>query len=269
MLGGLIGAVVVVLLGHILSGGSLSGLFSPGALLLVLGGTVFATQVSVGFDRIRELPGNILLALRRESGNEYAFIDNVCRWRNILKESSATALEQEAKRQSDHLLRFGLQEIANGRLKPEELRDQMYTLVQREMAAAGTTSSLFETAGGYSPTMGIIATVLGLIDVLGNLTNPAKIGPAIASAFLGTLYGIAFANIFWLPISARLRSKAHERGRHEQLYVEGITMLAQEVQPTLIREHLTRLIDPKGGANGAAPAKPAPANDRRKSVARA
>lgn len=245
---GLVGAVGCVLAGHLLGGGSIAGLLDPTAAMIVIGGSLCATMVAMGWKRMVKIPANILLAMRQETINEYEFVEEVCKWFLDGKKGGPIKLEEHAKKQSDHLLRFALQQKANGR-KDEELRQELLSMIWSEQFEAKTASEVFEAAGGFAPTFGIIATVMGLIDVLGKLSsgNAAALGAAVGTAFLGTFYGISSANIFWLPLGRKLKTKAKDRNRQQMLFVEAISLVSKASGPKEIRERLYRIIDPKKG----------------------
>ncbi len=240
---GIVLAAASLVVAHMLGGGTIAGLVSPVGLIVIVGGTLGATTTAVGLDRIKEIPGNVLLAMRRESANQYTFIEDAARWFTILRKDGRLELEKEARRQGDNLLRYALQAVADGRPE-DEVVPTMLNMIRQEQFAAGIAAAVFEKAGGFAPTFGIMATVLGLIEVLGALANPSKLGPSIATAFLGTFYGIGSANVFWLPISARLSMKSQERAKQQLLYTEAIRLLWTATGPGEVRERLWRIADP-------------------------
>jgi len=123
-------------------------------------------------------------------------------------------------------------------MDPEEIKrilEEDIFLRQQELKKG---AAIFEIAGGYAPTMGIIGTVIGLVHVLSNISDTTKLAGAIAVAFLATLYGIATANIFWLPIASKLKSQAEEQALMDHLVLEGILAIVQGKNPRLIRREL-------------------------------
>ena len=102
---------------------------------------------------------------------------------------------------------------------------------------------MFEAAGGFAPTMGIIGTVMGLVHVLSNLADPAHLGPAIASAFIATLYGISSANLFWLPIGAKLKALNRGELNQKQITIEAILLVEKGVSPKIVEEKLKAFLD--------------------------
>ncbi|MEG3069828.1 MAG: MotA/TolQ/ExbB proton channel family protein [Candidatus Syntrophopropionicum ammoniitolerans] len=137
----------------------------------------------------------------------------------------------------------GIQLVVDG-IEPEMVRmimeTEMYTIREHNNTGIG----IFEAAGGFAPTMGIIGTVMGLVHVLGNLSNPETLGPAIALAFIATLYGIGSANILWLPIAAKLRNLSEKEDILRELMLEGLLSIQAGYNPIIVRERLTAFLRP-------------------------
>ncbi|NLK51627.1 MAG: motility protein A, partial [Syntrophomonadaceae bacterium] len=121
------------------------------------------------------------------------------------------------------------------------LETEMYAVSDRHKVGIG----MFESAGGYAPTMGIIGTVMGLVHVLGNLSDPGSLGPAIALAFIATLYGVGSANLIWLPIASKLKNKSGKETLIQELIIEGILSIQAGENPTIIREKLLSFLGPE------------------------
>ncbi|MBE3591206.1 MAG: MotA/TolQ/ExbB proton channel family protein, partial [Firmicutes bacterium] len=134
---------------------------------------------------------------------------------------------------------------------PEMVRNLLETeLLLTERRSHGA-AAVFETAGGYAPTMGIIGTVMGLVHVLGNLTDAEALGPAIAVAFLATFYGISTANVLWLPLAAKLKARGAEELAMREMAFEGILSIQQGDNPSLLREKLQVFLHPARTRAGA------------------
>jgi chemotaxis protein MotA len=128
---------------------------------------------------------------------------------------------------------------------PELVRQIMETEMYSIQERHHTGASIFETAGGYAPTMGILGTVMGLIHVLGNLEQPETLGPSIALAFIATLYGVGSANIIWLPIADKLKNQSKKEVMLRELMLEGVISIQAGYNPILVRERLTAFLKPK------------------------
>jgi chemotaxis protein MotA len=161
------------------------------------------------------------------------------------------ALEAQVKDIDDPFLKRGLQMGIDG-TDPEELR----TVLEGEIAAKKgedkVAAKFFTAMGGYSPTIGIIGTVVGLIHVLENLSTPESLGPLIASAFVATLWGVLSANLFWLPMGAKITRISDLQAAQMELLVEGITEIQAGTSPRAVRQKLTSLVPPSEVAREAA-----------------
>ena len=161
------------------------------------------------------------------------------------------ALEAQVKDIDDPFLKRGLQMGIDG-TDPEELR----TVLEGEIAAKKSedkvAAKFFVGMGGYAPTIGIIGTVVGLIHVLENLSSPELLGPLIASAFVATLWGVLSANIFWLPMGAKITRISELQAAQMELLVEGITEIQAGTSPRAVRQKLTALVPPSEVAREAA-----------------
>jgi chemotaxis protein MotA len=121
------------------------------------------------------------------------------------------------------------------------LETEMFAMGQRHRTGVG----IFETAGGFAPTMGIIGTVMGLVHVLGNLSDPGSLGPSIALAFIATLYGVGSANLVWIPIANKLKNKSGKEKMVKEMIMEGILSIQAGENPTIIREKLLSFLEPE------------------------
>jgi chemotaxis protein MotA len=153
------------------------------------------------------------------------------------------ALEDEISKVEDPFLRRGLSMAIDG-IDPEEVAEILGSEVDTKRASGKQAAKLFESMGGYAPTIGIIGTVLGLINVLGNLNEPTKLGGEIAGAFVATLWGVLSANIFWLPMASRLKRVNEIECDQMELAIEGILAIQAGSNPRLIAQKLQSLLPP-------------------------
>lgn len=216
-----------VIIGFVLGGGSLGALVEGTSALIVFGGTIGATTVSSSFGDIRRLPYFLTMAFTVQRMDPLPLIDDLCRYVDtIRKGKSLLPLEQLAKEpQNDAFMQMALRRIASNTFDLEELEAKV--LAEHDSDQRGV--QLFETAGGYAPTMGIAGTVMGLIHVLGSLNGGATaLAASIGMAFTATLYGVGSANLFWLPVSANLASKAKQRLLLREIQMDGLAWLAEK-----------------------------------------
>jgi chemotaxis protein MotA len=128
---------------------------------------------------------------------------------------------------------------------PEEIRDIMEQDLEAMKARHRAGAQFFQNMGGFAPTMGIIGTVMGLLHVLQNLSTPATLGPMIAAAFTATLWGVMQANVFWIPISNRLKRTSEIEVRRMELLLEGILAIQAGANPRVVEQRLLSYLSPK------------------------
>jgi len=241
---GIVVGIGTVLLGFILEEGAVGALVAPSAAIIVVGGTIGATIVGYSQDEITAIPKILKIVFTSQKYDPQAKIRELSTLAEKARREGLLSLEQEAESVQDKFTKQGLQLVVDGtdpQLTRNILETEMYAVEQRHKMGI----SFFEAAGGFSPTMGIIGTVMGLINVLGNLTNPEELGPAIAVAFIATLYGVGLANLLWLPIGAKLKNKSRKERLMREMVLEGILSIQAGESPMIIREKLSAFLKPK------------------------
>jgi chemotaxis protein MotA len=146
-------------------------------------------------------------------------------------------VDKEFSEKFDPMLKEGIKMVVDGtdaELVKNMYENELYINDQLKKNEA----SMFEAAGGYSPTMGIIGTVMGLVHVLGNLSSPEELSKSIAGAFIATLYGVCFANLVYLPMASKLKQKAKQAAFEKQLIMEGVMSIQAGENPSIIRRKL-------------------------------
>ena len=240
ILGVLLG-FIAVLGGNFLEGGQLASLINLPALVIVFGGTLGATFLHFPPKIILHSLKVLLLIVVPRKLVLKKQIDQVVKWSALARKEGLLGLEVIADRESDPFSRKGLQLLVDGN-EPEVIRDclevELNTIEHKEMQAA----KVYEAMGGYSPTIGIIGAVVGLIQVMQNLANPELLGAGIATAFVATIYGVGFANLFFLPISNKLKLQAYALIQAKELMLEGITAIAEGENPRNIELKLSGYI---------------------------
>ncbi|WP_409343802.1 flagellar motor protein [Paenibacillus sp. MBLB4367] len=238
---GIILGLAALIGGYMWDGGHLSALFIPSAMLIVFGGTFGAIAVSFPMSRLKELPKAFSMAFKESKRNPNAIIDEIVDMATIARREGVLALEQRAQEHPNAFLKEGLMMVVDG-TDPELTRQ----ILELEMDALEHHhegyAKVFEAAGAFAPTMGIIGTVMGLIHVLGNLADPDALGPAIAVAFTATLYGVSSANVLYLPISNKIKIRSKEQISEMELMLEGILALQAGENPQLIKKKLTSFL---------------------------
>lgn len=238
-LGGILFGITMVVMGFILEGGSAGALLELTAAMIVFGGTLGAVAVAFSINEIRRIPHFIKLAFTKSPFDPLGLIDQIISLSETKKRSGGhLALEPFIAQVDDYFLRKGLQLIVDN-TKPDDLRQQLERELYAESEDREVGANMFEVAGGFAPTMGIIGTVMGLVHVLGAINEgAAALASAIGAAFIATLYGVLSANMGWLPMSQKLRVQAqHNRLIHE-MAMEGLLMINKNDATPLIKDVL-------------------------------
>ncbi len=250
---GIVGAFGVILSVIFLEGASVSSIMLPGPLLLVFGGSLAVTVASVTLpDSIRALKA-LPKAFTAKAPSPHAQIEQVVAHAERARKDGLLALEQEAENISDPFLKRALQGIADG-VDPEELREMLEEEMHTRDKTDRSAAKFYTTMGGYSPTVGIIGTVISLTHVLENLSEPEHLGHMIAAAFVATLWGVLSANVIFLPVGNRLVRICELEQERMTLLLEGMMAVQAGSQPRALRERLQVMV-PAGPAPKTKPAK--------------
>lgn len=251
--GGIIFGVLALVSGFILEGGRAGALLQGTAAIIVIGGTIGATAVSFSFSELKKVPGLLKMALSRSAFDPIALIDQLARYSDIVRSEQPLALEPEIARAHDEFLAKGLQLIVDN-ADAELIRQMLEADIYARSSQQRMGASIFDAAGGYAPTMGIIGTVMGLVHVLGELNgNPNQLASSIGLAFIATLYGVSTANLLWLPMASNLKNKAKHDLLMRQMALEGILSIQQGIAPSILRDKLLSFIRPSGDTRNQRP----------------
>ena len=234
---GLVLAAVAIIGGQLLEGGSLGSLVQFAAFLIVIGGTVAAVMVqsplAVFRDGVRLAKWVVLPPAFDADG----VIRQMTDWAALARRDGMLALENQLSGILDPFTRNGMQMLVDG-FEPERIREQLEVETiaweERQRAAA----KVWDAAGGYAPTIGILGAVLGLIHVMENLSDPAKLGSGIAVAFVATVYGVGTANLLFLPIANKLKSLVARQVRLREIIADGLLGIANGENPKVIEGRL-------------------------------
>ncbi|MDO8690106.1 MAG: flagellar motor protein [Dehalococcoidia bacterium] len=236
---GLILALAALIVSLMVEGGDIGAFASMTAALIVFGGTIGATLTSYPMGTVKKLPKLIKLALLGAS-TAVAPRDVIGMFVGLAERArreGLLSLEEEAGKITDAYIRKGMLLVVDG-IDPEVIRTVLDVDVQAMSERHQKSYAMLESMGGYAPTMGIIGTVMGLVNVLSNLQDAAALGPAIAVAFIATLYGVASANLLWLPVGNKLKSMSKEEVWMREVAREGILAVQAGDNPRIVREKL-------------------------------
>lgn len=234
---GILAGLAALIGGFLWEGGQMGGLWEKTAALIVFGGTIAAVVISFPGSRLRSIPNALKMAFGRKSTNAQQLIDDIVAMSTVARREGVLALENQAHTHENGYLRDGIMMIVDG-TDPELVKQMMELEMDAIEEKHEGYAKIFEAAGGYAPTMGIIGTVMGLIHVLGNLSDPASLGPSIAVAFTATLYGVATANIIYLPIGSKIKARSMEELRVMEMIEYGILAVQAGENPQIIRKKL-------------------------------
>ena len=242
-------------IGGLLAGGMLEGtepikLVMLPAFVIVVGGTLGTLLVSFPMAVVACIPKYLAIASKEVSHDLGHVVDTFVKLADRARREGLLALEQEAG-SLEPFTRRGVQMVVDGS-DPALVREILEADIDAMRERHKPGAAVFEAMGGYSPTMGIIGTVMGLVHVLENLSEPDKLGPLIASAFIATLYGVAFANCFFLPLATKLKGKSAAEAHVKELVVEGVLAVQSGDNPRVVRERLEAYLSPKMRGNEAA-----------------
>ena len=241
-IGGLLLAIGGIAGGLVMEGGRLRDVAQITSAMIVLGGTIGAVMITTPLSvliRAGKQLGHVFLS-STESLSER--IEEIIGFATQARKSGIVSLESPASLIEDPFLRKALELAVDG-VEPTRIRDIMELEIQLFEQNAEAEAKVFESAGGYAPTIGIIGAVLGLIQVMKNLANVDEVGRGIAVAFVATIYGVGSANIFFLPAASKLKARSHEMVRFRELTVEGIVGIAEGVNHRLIRIKLDAFLE--------------------------
>ncbi len=239
---GIIISMGAILGGNILEGGHTSSLIQATAFLIVMGGTLGAVML--------QFPMNIFMTSMKMVGwmffppkQDYAaVIEKVVNWSNIARKEGLLGLESISDTESDPFAKKGIQLLVDGS-EPETIRNILEVELGTKEHNAVQSAKVWEAMGGYTPTVGIIGAVMGLIHVMHNLSDPSKLGGGIAVAFVATIYGVGLANLFFLPMAAKMKGIIHNQTQFREMIIEGIISIAEGENPRNIETKLQGYID--------------------------
>lgn len=239
---GLVVGVTGILMGQLLEGSDLSILFQGAAFLIVFGGTLGAVMVQ----------SQRKVFITAVQMGRWAFVaptfparqlaKQITEWSKVARKDGVLTLEMQAYNIKDPFLRKGLQLLVDGH-SAEKIREVLDVDTHAWEQLRWQSARVWEAAAGYSPTIGIIGAVLGLMHVMQNLAEPSKLGSGIAVAFVATIYGVAFANLLFLPIANKLKSIILQQTHMREMIVDGLVGIANGDNPRLLEIKLQSYID--------------------------
>lgn len=234
---GIVLSLLAIVGGNLLEGGHTSSLIQLTAFVIVFGGTLGATMVQTplkiflhGLKRIRW----VFLPPLAECDES---LRNMIEWSRLVRKEGLLGLQQIADQEKDKFIKKGLILLVDG-CEPEEIRKTLEVEIDSFAANEMSGAKVYEAMGGYSPTIGIIGAVMGLIHVMNNLSDPSALGPGIAVAFVATIYGVGLANLFFLPIANKLKTLTNHLIHHREMLIDGMVAIAEGENPRSLESKL-------------------------------
>ena len=236
----LIGVIIgfaAIIGGNFLEGGHIDALLNGPAAIIVLGGTIGAA--------VLQTPKNVLLKslsifiwiIKPPSQNFAEIQKQIIKWAEVSRKNGLLGLENLASNNKDPFIKKGLQLLIDGK-EPDQIR----AVLELELCSTEQNnidaSKVYEAMGGYAPTIGIIGAVMGLIHVMGNLSDPSMLGGGIAVAFVATIYGVGIANLFLIPAANKLQAYSRNESQLKEMIIEGLISIAEGEHPRNIAEKL-------------------------------
>lgn len=230
-------AFAAILGGNWLEGGHLDTLANGPAMVIVLGGSIGAVLL--------QTPLHVFLRAMRMLGMVFVppkqvleeTIEQLVEWSKVARKDGLLGLEMAVQNESDLFVRKGMQLLVDGN-EPEEIRHTLEVELDSRERFDLQAGKVLEAMGGYSPTIGIIGAVMGLIHVMQNLSDPSKLGSGIATAFVATIYGVGLANLFLLPMANKLKAYVLQESHYRELVIEGLVAISEGENPRQIETRL-------------------------------
>jgi chemotaxis protein MotA len=235
---GILIAILSIYLGFMLDGGNLSALFELPAFIIVFGGTMGAVILQSSFAQFNHAISLLNWLVQPPIYDIDEGLEDIVNWASQARESGFLALEDTALEIEDNFTQKGLNLLVDG-VDTEKLHDTLALDLTISQQHNLRSANVFEAMGGYSPTIGILGAVLGLIHAMSNLTDPTLLGQGIATAFIATIYGVGFANLLYIPIANKIRAIVDQQTMYREMMCEGLLSIANGDNPKSIENKLS------------------------------
>jgi len=241
-IGGVLLAIAGIVAGLLMEGGNIGQILQPTAALIVFGGTMGAvllqfplTTVAAAFRRMAHV-----FAAPRKHDDE--LIRLLVAFANKARRNGVVSLDSDLQTIEEPFLKQAVMLAVDG-TEPTDLRKIMQVSLESTTEGEERLPAVFESAGGFSPTIGILGAVLGLIQVMQHLDNIQEVGRGIAVAFVATIYGVGIANLFFLPMAGKLRLRVREEYLRREMMLEGVIAILEGMNPRMLEVKLTGFLD--------------------------
>ncbi|GGG81870.1 flagellar motor protein [Edaphobacter dinghuensis] len=244
-IGGIALAIIGIMAGMMIEGGSISQVTQPTAAMIVVGGTMGAVLLQFPLKIFMTALKQAMTIFRSHGSDGEEVVAQIVKFANKARRSGIVSLDQDLSTVADPFLKQALTLAIDG-TEPTEVRKIMQMEIDNKTEMEEKIPQVFEAAGGYSPTVGIIGAVIGLIQVMQHLNNIDEVGRGIAVAFVATIYGVALANLVFLPAAGKLKIRQREEQMIKEMMLEGVISILEGMNPRMIETKLrTFLFDSK------------------------
>lgn len=234
---GILLALAAIIGGNILEGGHTESLLVFTAFFIVMGGTIGACLVQFSMSTFLTGMKMAIWVIKPPKQSPHETIEKIVSWSNIARKEGLLGLESIAENETDLFAKKGLQLLVDGS-EPDTIRAIMEVDMGTQEHVQTQGAKVYEAIGGYTPTVGIIGAVMGLIHVMNNLADPSKLGGGIAVAFVATIYGVGIANLFALPMANKMKAIIHDQSQFKEMIIEGVISIAEGENPRNIETKL-------------------------------
>ena len=244
-IGGIALAIIGIMAGMMMEGGSISQITQPTAAMIVLGGTIGAVLLQFPLKVFAAAMKYAMRIFISDGSDGHAVVAQIVRFANKARRSGIVSLDQDLPTVEDAFLKQALMLAIDG-TEPSEVRKIMQMEIDNKTEMEEKLPQVLEAAGGYSPTVGIIGAIIGLIQVMQHLSNIDEVGRGIAVAFVATIYGVALANLVFLPAAGKLKIRQRDEQMIKEMMLEGVISILEGMNPRMIETKLnTFLFDSK------------------------
>ena len=247
-IGGVFLAVAGILAGLLIEGGNLGQILQPTAALIVFGGTMGAVLLQFPLGTVVAAFRSLVHVFAAPRKHNDQLIRLLVSFANKARRNGVVSLDSDLQTIQDPFLRQSLMLAVDG-TEPSELRRIMRVSLDSSCECEDRLPAVFESAGGFSPTIGILGAVLGLIQVMQHLDNIQEVGRGIAVAFVATIYGVGIANLFFLPFAGKMRIRIRDQHQRREMMLEGVVSILEGMNPRMLEVKLGGFIDDSARTN--------------------
>jgi chemotaxis protein MotA len=235
--GGVLLAVIGIVAGLLIEGGNLGQILQPTAALIVFGGTIGAVMLQFPLPVVVKAFASMAHIFSAPQKHNDQLLRLLVAFANKARRNGVVSLDSDLQTIQDPFLKQALMLAVDG-TEPNDLRKIMRVSLDSSAESDERLPAVFESAGGFSPTIGILGAVLGLIQVMQHLDNITEVGRGIAVAFVATIYGVGVANLFFLPFAGKMRIRVHDEQQRREMMLEGVISILEGINPRMLEVKL-------------------------------